>query len=157
VSQLEGNFMTLGNLFAGMTTHHVALRVPDATASKNWFVDKLDFRVHGEFVAMGIDFVWLSPADNKIPMIEVMGGGTLPSRPAIEGPADYIKQPSFHHVCLQVDDLDLVVAELKRRNVKIVVDVMAGLIEKGIEKVAFIADPWDNAFELLQLTSDSKP
>jgi hypothetical protein len=37
------------------------------------------------------------------------------------------------------------------------IDVMAGAPGIGVEKGAFIADPWGNIFELLQFVQDSEP
>lgn len=141
--------MTLGKL-SGMQTHHVALRVPDAAASKTWFVEKLDFRVAGEFKFNGMDFVWVCPAGQKAPMIELIGGGTLHLRASPENFLEILAQPGFHHFCLQVDDINLVVDELRRRDVKIVIDVMDAAPGSGVEKVAFISDPWGNILEFVQ-------
>jgi hypothetical protein len=47
-------------------------------------------------------------------------------------------------------------SELQRRDVKILIDVIAGAPGSGVEKGAFIADPWDNIFELLELARDSE-
>jgi catechol 2,3-dioxygenase-like lactoylglutathione lyase family enzyme len=143
-------FMTLGKL-SGMQTHHVALRVPDAEASKAWFLEKLDFRVEGEFEINGMDFVWICPRGQSAPMIELIGGGTLHSRAPQENLSEILAQPGFHHVCLQVDDINLVVNELRRREVKILIDVMDAAPGSGAEKVAFITDPWDNILEFVQL------
>ena len=47
-------------------------------------------------------------------------------------------------------------SEIRRRDVKILIDVMAGAPGSGVEKGAFIADPWDNIVELLELARDSE-
>ena len=53
----------------------------------------------------------------------------------------------WHHLGIQVDDVDATIAELKRRGVKIVTqprDVEAlGL------RIAFFADPWENLLEVI--------
>jgi hypothetical protein len=67
-----------------------------------------------------------------------------------------LKQPGFHHICVQVNNIEQVVSELRRRDVKILIDVMAGASGSGVKKVAFIADSWDNVFELVELARDSE-
>jgi len=61
--------------------HHIALRVADAKASKDWFLTKLDFCVDREFSFGGMDFAWLCPAESNVPVIELIGGGVQASRP----------------------------------------------------------------------------
>jgi catechol 2,3-dioxygenase-like lactoylglutathione lyase family enzyme len=148
--------MTHSALFAETQIHHIALRVADAAASKAWFLTMLDFQVNREFSYGGMDFVWLCPAESKTSVIELIGGGALASRPPYENALDSFGQPGFHHICLQVNDLEQVISEFRRRDVKILIDVTAGAPGIGVEKVAFIADPWGNIFELLQLSPDSK-
>jgi catechol 2,3-dioxygenase-like lactoylglutathione lyase family enzyme len=143
-------------LFVETQIHHIALRVADAAASKAWFVTMLDFRVDREFSFSGKDFVWLCPSGSKTPVIELIGGGALASCPSYENPLDSLQQPGFHHICLQFKDVEQVLSELRRRGVKILIDVMAGAPGSGVEKGAFIADPWGNIFELLQLARDSE-
>ena len=79
-----------------------------------------------------------------------------PSRPPYENALESLKQPGFHHICLQVNDIEQVMSEIRHRDVKILIDVMAGAPGSGVEKGAFIADPWDNIFELLELARDSE-
>jgi catechol 2,3-dioxygenase-like lactoylglutathione lyase family enzyme len=147
--------MTRNPLFAEAQVHHIALRVADPHASKTWFLTMLDLRVDREFSFAGMDFVWLCPAESKVPVIELIGGGVLASRPPYENSLESLKQPGFHHICLQVRDLEQVMSELRRRDAKILIDVTAGAPGSGVGKGAFIADPWDNIFELLELAQDS--
>jgi catechol 2,3-dioxygenase-like lactoylglutathione lyase family enzyme len=141
-------------LSADARIHHIALRVADAKASKSWFLTMLDFRVNREFSFGGMDFVWLCPAECTVPVVELIGGGVQTSPPLYENALESLKRPGFHHICLQVNDLEQVMSELRRRNVKILIDVMAGAPGSGVEKGAFIADPWENIFELLELARD---
>jgi catechol 2,3-dioxygenase-like lactoylglutathione lyase family enzyme len=138
-------------LFAEAQIHHIALRVADANASKAWFLTTLDFRVNREFSFGGMDFIWLCPAESNIPVVEVIGGGLQASPPLYKNALESLKQPGFHHICLQVNDLEQVMSELRGRDVKILIDVMDGAPGSGVEKGAFIADPWGNIIELLEL------
>jgi catechol 2,3-dioxygenase-like lactoylglutathione lyase family enzyme len=148
--------MTRSMLSAETRIHHVALRVADAAASKAWFMTMLNFRVDREFSFGDKDFVWLCPPETKTPVIELIGGGALALRPSYENALDSLGQPGFHHICLQVEDVEQAVSELRHRGVKILMDVFAGAPGIGVEKGAFIADPWGNIFELLQLAHDSE-
>jgi catechol 2,3-dioxygenase-like lactoylglutathione lyase family enzyme len=148
--------MTSNRPFTQTRIHHIALRVADAKASKDWFLTKLDFCVDREFSFGGKDFVWLYPAEGDIPVIELIGGDLQATPPPYENALESLKQPGFHHICLQVNDIEQVMSELRRREVKILIEVMAGAPGSGVEKGAFIADPWDNIFELLELAPDSE-
>jgi catechol 2,3-dioxygenase-like lactoylglutathione lyase family enzyme len=149
-------------LLAKAQVHHVALRVVDAQASKSWLITMLDFRVDSEFTFAGTDFIWIRPSEGKGPVIELVGGAEQISRPAHENISAAqdalaaLKRPGFNHLCLQVSDLEQAMAELRRRNVKILLDVMAGPPGSGVEKCAFILDPWDNIFELLEVSPGSE-
>jgi catechol 2,3-dioxygenase-like lactoylglutathione lyase family enzyme len=55
------------NPFAHAQIHHIALRVANAKASKDWFLTKLDFRVAREFSFGGMDFVSLSQQKATLP------------------------------------------------------------------------------------------
>jgi catechol 2,3-dioxygenase-like lactoylglutathione lyase family enzyme len=143
--------MTGNGPFAHAQIHHIALRVADVKASKDWFLTELDFCVEREFSFRGVDFVWLCSMESKVPVIELIGGGVQASRPLYENALESVKQPGFHHICIQVNDIEQVVSKLRRRNVKILIDVTVGAPGSGVKKAAFIADPWDNVFELVEL------
>jgi hypothetical protein len=86
----------------------------------------------------------------------LIGGGIGASGPPFQNAQESLKQPGFHHICLQVNDIEQVMSEIRHRDVKILIDVMAGAPGSGVEKGAFIADPWDNIFELLELARTPK-
>jgi hypothetical protein len=56
---------------------------------------------------------------------------------------DLMKLPGLHHLCLQVEDIDTCMSDLKRRGVRILIDTMPATpgTGTGTEKIAFIADP----------------
>jgi catechol 2,3-dioxygenase-like lactoylglutathione lyase family enzyme len=137
--------------FSTSRIHHIALRVADARESKTWLTTMLDFSVDREFQFAGLHFVWLSPRGTQAPVIELIGGPVNTERQLPENALDSLKESGLHHVCLQVTDIDETVSELQRRGVRIVIDVTAGAPGSGVEKGAFIADPWGNIFEFLQL------
>lgn len=131
--------------------HHFALRVADVGAGKTWLTTMLGFRVEREFQVMGNDFVFLSPGGSRAPVIELVGGPMESERQLPEDLTDMMKLAGWHHICVQVRNVERSVSELRRRGVRIVLDTVDGLPEIGVEKVAFIADPWGNIYELLQV------
>src|SRR5215470_16338279 len=117
--------------------HHFALRVEDVEAGKKWLTAMLGFRVEREFQVAGNDFVFLSPGGAKAPVIELVGG-PVEKRQLPENIPDMLKMGGWHHICLQVRNVEQCISDLRRRGVKILVDVMDGPPEIGVKKVAFI-------------------
>jgi lactoylglutathione lyase/glyoxylase I family protein len=138
--------------FATSIIHHIALRVADVEAGKKWLTSMLGFRVEREFQIAGNDFVFLSPGGARAPVIELVGGPVENERQLPENIPDMMKLAGWHHVCLQVRNVERCISDLRRRGVKILIDAIDGPPSLGVEKVAFIADPWGNIYELLQVT-----
>jgi len=135
--------------------HHYALRVGDVEASKKWLTTMLGFQVRREFQIGDRDFAFLSPDGAEAPVIELVGG-PVDERQLPEDIPDMMKLAGWHHLCLQVRNVEQCVSELRRRGVKIIIEAMDGPPEIGVQKVAFIADPWGNIYELLQPTAQEK-
>jgi catechol 2,3-dioxygenase-like lactoylglutathione lyase family enzyme len=140
--------------FATSGIHHVALRVEDVEGTKNWLVTVLGFRVEREFQFAGNEVVLLSPGGAKVPVIELIGGPVENDRQLPGSVLDIVKRPGWHHVCLQVSSVEECMSDLRHREVKILLDVTDGVPEIGVEKIAFISDPWGNVYELLQLADE---
>ena len=64
-----------------------------------------------------------------------------------ENISDVLKLAGRNHLCLQVGNVEGCIADLRRRGVRILLDVFDGA--SGL-KIAFIADPWGNVYELLE-------
>ncbi len=111
--------------FLSMIGHHVAIRVPDFEASKRWFVEKLDFRVHKVWTFKNRKHAYLTPATDETLHIEILGGAPL-TRPETRPARTYVdlkeslRDFGYHHFCLTVDDIDKTITELHRRGVAIV-------------------------------------
>jgi lactoylglutathione lyase len=58
----------------------------------------------------------------------------------------------FSHLCLEVDDIEVTIGELKARNIPLVTDIQSG---KDGNKQAWIRDPEGNRIELMQIAPDS--
>jgi glyoxylase I family protein len=137
-----------------MSGHHVAIRVPDFEASKRWFVEKLDFRVHKVWTFKNRKHAYLTPATDETLHVEILGGAPL-TKPETRRARTYVdlidslRDPGYHHFCLIVDDIDKTIAELERRGVAIVARPFE--IKAIQRRLAFFADPWGNLMELAQV------
>jgi catechol 2,3-dioxygenase-like lactoylglutathione lyase family enzyme len=141
--------------FSAGIIHHIALRVEDVEAGKKWLTTLLGFRVQREFQIAGNDFAFLSPDGAGTPVIELVGG-PVEARQLPETIPDMMKLAGWHHLCLQVRNIEQCISNLRRRGVRIIIDVTDALPGIGVEKVAFIADPWGNIYELLQPVDEKK-
>jgi lactoylglutathione lyase/glyoxylase I family protein len=139
------------SLLSTSTIHHIGLRVADVKAVAAWLTTMLGFRIEREFEVMGNPFMFLSAAGARSPVIELIGGPMEPERQLPDDPFQTLAWAGLHHVCLQVPDVERVVADLRRRGVRIFIDVTPGVPETGVDKVAFVADPWGNLYEFVQL------
>jgi catechol 2,3-dioxygenase-like lactoylglutathione lyase family enzyme len=137
--------------FSTSIIHHLGLRVEDAEAVKRWLTTMLGFSVERGFQFAGHDFVFLSAGGAKSPVIELIGGPLQNERQTPENISDILKLEGWNHICLQVRNVEECLADLRRRGVKILIDVMVGA--SGF-KIAFIADPWGHLYELLELAGE---
>ncbi len=135
--------------FASWKLDHAAMRVPDFDSAMAWYTEKLEFRLRKQVSFAGLTFAFLSPAGDDNFVFEFLAGPGADSRPPHKDLHDSYKTAGWHHVCFRVDNVDVVIAQLKQRAVTVVSephDVAA----MGI-RVAFIADPWGNLFEFTHL------
>src|SRR5215475_15780191 len=90
--------------FADMSGHHVAVRTPNLTEAKDFYVGKLDFRVVAEWDYADEQLAYLAPPTDDHFYVEVLGGGEkLPTsvRPYTDL-GDSLKYCGYHHFCLSV-------------------------------------------------------
>jgi len=120
---------------------HVCLGVSDVERALAFYRDQLGFRPAYDFV---------NDKGEKIGQCLHLGGRTFLEffRSGQAPPPG----PSHRHFCLEVDDIQAAVAELKRRGVEV------GDIGKGSDRScqAWLADPDGNRIELQQYTPESK-
>jgi lactoylglutathione lyase/glyoxylase I family protein len=137
--------------FASARVAHAALRVPDLEASKRWFVEKLDFRVDREWPVGDLRYAWLSPAGSDSLHVEIVGGNSPEPNPEFGTLEETLEYGGYHHVCIDVADLDRALEELRCRGVPALGDpiVMTGIGRR----IAFIADPWGNLVELAEVST----
>jgi lactoylglutathione lyase/glyoxylase I family protein len=139
--------------FASMKGHHVAVRVPSFEAAIAWYTQKLDFRVVHEWPYTDQKLAYIAPPNDNDFFIEILGDGNPPPipKPVYSDLGDSLRLAGYHHFCINVDDMERTVAELRRRGVEIV----TGPFELPVigRKLAFIADPFGNLIELAQVVA----
>lgn len=139
---------TSSSPFASWKGDHVGIRVPDFAAAATWYTDKLDFRVTLTTPLGDKTLAFLSPPADDDFRIEFIAGPGCAPRADFAQLADTHAAGGWHHFCLRVDDVDVAIAELERRGVRIVSaprDVPALKL-----RFAFFSDPWGNLIELAQ-------
>lgn len=137
--------------FADMRGHHVAVRTPDFASAKDWYAEKLDFRVIAEWPYADEQLAYMAPAADDGFFVEILGGGDpepVEMRPYTDL-GDSLKYRGYHHFCLNVDSVDETVAQLRARGVTIVTEPF--VLEVISRKLAFFADPFGNLIELAEV------
>jgi catechol 2,3-dioxygenase-like lactoylglutathione lyase family enzyme len=137
--------------FADMRGHHVAIRATSLEEAKDFYVQKLDFRVVAEWDYEDEKLAYLVPPGDDNLFVEILGGGdNLPTevRPYADL-GDSLKYAGYHHFCLDVDSVDRSLAALRDRGVPIVAEPW--VLPAIHRKLAFFADPFGNLIELSEL------
>lgn len=136
--------------FATLRGNHVCFRVPDYEASKQWFIEKLDFRPVVEWPFADMQLGYLAPPNDDNSMIEVIGGGaSAPGpQPLATDLVESLGGPGYHHFCFSVASVDDTLTELRRRGVTIVAEPF--VLDDISRKLAFFTDPFGNLFELAE-------
>lgn len=123
---------------------HTAYRVRDFEASLA-FYGKLgileSFRLNRDDGSVWIVYLQI----NRDQFLELFPSPTLPVQTTSNS-------GSYHHFCLQVDDLDVTVADLESRGVVIDQPITMG---RDNNLQAWIVDPDGNRIELMQIMPDS--
>ena len=139
--------------FGSMKGHHVAMRVPDFEVAKRWFVEKLDFRVIHEWPYADQHLAYVAPPTDDRFFVEILGDGDpkpIP-KPVYSNLGDSLRLAGYHHFCLNVDDIDAAIANLRHRGATIVTEPFE--LPVISRRLAFIADPFGNLIELAQVLS----
>ena len=139
--------------FAGWRGHHVGVRVKDLGEAKNWYVEKLDFRVVHEWPYADEKLAYIAPPNDDAFLIELLGGGDpLPmDAPVYSDLGDSLRYAGYHHFCINVPDIEKAVADLRARGVNIVTEPFK--LDAISRKLAFFADPFGNLIELAEIVT----
>ncbi|MFC4104220.1 VOC family protein [Paenibacillus xanthanilyticus] len=139
------------NPIASIRGHHIAIRVPDYEAAKNWYVEKLGFRVLQEWPFGDMNLAYVAPPHDDSFVIELIGDGEASEAPQYEDLGSSLRQPGHHHLCWNVNNVDEAIAYLAAQGVTLVGEPFE--VEAIHRRLAFFADPWGNLFELAQATA----
>jgi glyoxylase I family protein len=134
---------------AGMNGNHVGIRVPDYKAAIKWYTEKLDFRIVHEWPYADEQLAYLAPANSNDFWLEVLAGGKLKSPVKYDDLGKSLEESGYHHICLHVEDINKTIAELKRRDVKIIGQPF--YLDAISRNLAFFQDPWGNMIELAEV------
>lgn len=116
--------------------HHLALLTPDLARLRDFYVEQLGFRPIGGFADDNIHF--LAAGNVTIELEEGREAG---------GPA---RGRGWHHLALEVEDVDAAYAELAARGVPFQEPPAGFPPEAPLLRIAFLADPDGNLLELVQ-------
>ncbi len=134
--------------FASARVARAALRVPDLAASTRWFVEKLDFKVVRAWRSGELGHAWLSPPGDGSLQVEIIGGNAPEPNPEFGTLEETLEYGGYHHVAIDVADLDRALATLRDRGVTALGTAIA-ITETG-RRIAFVADPWGNLVALAE-------
>jgi lactoylglutathione lyase len=130
------------SLFSDMRTAHVGIRTTDYDGLINWYVEKLDFRLVHKFNAGELLLAFLAPANDDRFFIEIYGSNE---------PDNTVPQPAtsgFQHLCIEVDNVDNTLAELRIRGVNLLREPFN--IAAIAKRCGFVADLHGNVIEFME-------
>ena len=124
---------------------HVAIRVKDIDRSLDFYKGKLGFeemlRLHRDNGDLWLVYLRVTD-DQYLEVFPYAVGDEAPPREAI----------GLNHVCITVDDIDAVVAQLEDAGITLLQPLLTGA---DGNRQAWIADPDGNRFELMQMMDGS--
>ena len=124
---------------------HVAIWVRDVERTLDFYVNKLDFpemmRLHHPDGSLFL--IYLRITDEQY--LEIFPDAAEERAPPREA-------NGINHLCLEVDNIDLVIDELGKRGVPLAREKKLGL-DRNLQ--AWIEDPDGNRIELMQMAADS--
>lgn len=134
---------------AELSGNHVAIRVPDHAAAVKWYTEKLDFRLIRKWTVAEQQLAYLAPANSNTFWIEILSGGKLRPATVYKDLPGSLEEGGYHHVCLDVNNVDRVISELRKRGVVILAKPL--VVPAVSRKLAFFRDPWGNIIELAEV------
>jgi len=122
---------------------HVAIRAVDYEETKRWYQEKLDFTVDTEWPFGDMQLAYLSNGSAKI---EILGGSDATAHPIVDSLDGSFGTEEYHHFCVNVDDVDETLAELRERGVEVLGDAID--LEAINRRLGFFKDNVGNIIEL---------
>lgn len=96
--------------------HHIAIAVPDLDGALGFWQGIMGLQLKGmeEVSSQNSTVAFLPVGDSEIELVKPLTGDS--------GLAKFLhaKGPGIHHICLEVDDLDGLLADLKRKGVRLI-------------------------------------
>jgi glyoxylase I family protein len=93
-----------------------------------------------------MQLAFMAPANEDNFWLEIVGGGEAAPKEIYANLNESLHPAGYHHFCLDVDNVDETLAELRRREVVIVTEAFdLPIIGK---RIAFLADPSGNLIEV---------
>ncbi len=139
------------SVFSNMRGAHVALRVPNYEQTKNWYMEKLDFRLLHEWPFGDLQLAYLAPANDDNFWIELLAGGNPEPKANYADLNESLHPSGYHHICMDVKSVDETLAELSKRGVTILGEPF-NLPVIG-KRLGFFSDLWGNVIELAEVIS----
>jgi lactoylglutathione lyase/glyoxylase I family protein len=124
--------------------------VPNFDEAVKWYVEKLDFRTVHEWPYADQQLAHVAPANDDNFTVELLAGGDpkpIP-KPVYSDLGDSLRLAGYHHFCLTVTNMEVVLEELHSRGVTIVAEQF--YFAAINRKLAFISDPFGNLIEPAQ-------
>jgi catechol 2,3-dioxygenase-like lactoylglutathione lyase family enzyme len=141
-------------VFAEQYIHHVAIRVPDAESCKDWLATMLGLQVRRQFEYNGLSFIFMAGGETGDPIIEVIGGQLDIEPDSSVDILAAIRKPGLAHICFHVENVEDAISSMKKKKANVLIDMLPGPPGSGVKKAAFVADPWGNIFEFVELTDE---
>ncbi|XP_072472753.1 methylmalonyl-CoA epimerase, mitochondrial [Notamacropus eugenii] len=110
---VPGTLWNLGRL------NHVAIAVPDLNMAKSFYKNMLGAQV-SEVVPVpehGVSVVFVELGNTKLELLHPLG-----NQSPIEGFLQKNKAGGMHHICIEVDDIEAAVTDLKQKKIRILSD-----------------------------------
>jgi lactoylglutathione lyase/glyoxylase I family protein len=82
-------------------------------------------------------------------VVEIIGGDVQVVKAKYNDLEESLGVAGYHHLCLNVNDVEETINELRRRGVTIVKEPFE--VEAIGRRLAFFSDPWGNLIELAQI------
>ncbi|MEK7186413.1 MAG: VOC family protein [Patescibacteria group bacterium] len=102
--------------------HHIAFTVDDIVESTKWYSEKLGFQTVHNYERNGMQIALLKQGDFKIELFH-FPDNTSPLPEADKNLMKNLHTIGTKHICLEVDDLDTTIIELKEKRVEFATEI----------------------------------